>query len=52
VRKLSEWHPVFAWWPVTTINGQRVWWERVERHLWGSAWFDDYFHYRLPEISA
>lgn len=43
-----QWNPVFAWLPVTTQDGQRVWLERVERRLWGSSWFDDYYHYRIP----
>jgi hypothetical protein len=43
-----EWHRVFAWWPVVTQDGLRVWLEPVERRYWGSSWFDDYFHYRLP----
>jgi hypothetical protein len=25
LQDLSEWHTVFAWFPVTTIDGQRVW---------------------------
>jgi len=44
---LTDWHTVFAWWPVTTIDGYCVWWEHVERRMWGSSWFDDYFEYRI-----
>lgn len=25
----SEWHTWFAWYPVRTIGGIRVWWENV-----------------------
>ncbi|NIJ18488.1 hypothetical protein FHS95_000157 [Sphingomonas naasensis] len=51
LRDQTEWHRVFAWWPVTTIDGQRVWLEHVERQYWGSSWFDDYYHYRLPQVT-
>jgi len=26
-----RWASWFAWWPVTTISGRRVWWERIYR---------------------
>lgn len=45
---INEWHPMFAWWPVTTIDGKRVWLERVERRYRNSSWWEDYFDYRLP----
>jgi hypothetical protein len=29
------WRPVFAWWPVTTITGKRVWWCKLyKRRVW------------------
>lgn len=29
------WHEVFAWWPVKTISGKRIWWEKVyKRRVW------------------
>lgn len=32
------WHTVFAWWPVKTITGRRIWWEKVmKRKIW-VAW--------------
>jgi hypothetical protein len=47
-----EWHRVFAWWPVVTQDGVRVWLEPVERRLWGRSWFDDHYHYRLPDAQG
>lgn len=42
------WREVFAWWPVTTISGQRVWLDRVFRRrvwvVWGTG-----FHME-PEV--
>ena len=42
------WREVFAWWPVTTITGRRVWMERVFRRrvwvVWGTG-----FHME-PEV--
>lgn len=42
------WREVFAWWPVTTITGRRVWLERVFRRrvwvVWGTG-----FHME-PEV--
>lgn len=29
----KEWRPYFAWWPVKTIDNQKVWLEWVERKL-------------------
>lgn len=35
------WHEVFAWWPVKTITGKRVWWEKVQKRkvwvVWGTG---------------
>jgi hypothetical protein len=39
------WQEVFAWWPVVTVSGQRVWLKRVYKrrvwiclfHLYGSS---------------
>jgi hypothetical protein len=29
------WRPVFAWWPVKTITGKRVWWAKLyKRRIW------------------
>jgi hypothetical protein len=29
------WHTVFAWLPVKTITGRRIWWEKVmKRKIW------------------
>jgi len=29
------WREVFAWWPVKTITGQRLWWTKVmKRKVW------------------
>ncbi|CAB4241847.1 hypothetical protein UFOVP71_385 [uncultured Caudovirales phage] len=29
------WHKVYAWWPVKTVNGERVWLEKVlKRKVW------------------
>ena len=48
---LREWHSWFAWFPVE-INGEAVWWERVERkgtHYaggMGDEWWE--FEYRNP----
>lgn len=45
-----EWHSVFAWWPVTTICGKRVWLEQVDRRYKFSSWWEDYYEFRLaPE---
>lgn len=42
------WRPVFAWWPVTTITGKRVWWYKLYKRrvwiVWGTG-----FHME-PEI--
>lgn len=51
IRRLQnqrEWHRVFAWWPVTTVDGYHVWLEHIERRYRFSSWWDDYFEYRLP----
>lgn len=47
-----QWHPMFAWWPVTTIDGQRVWLERVERRYKFSSWWEDYYEYRVEVLAA
>jgi len=41
-----EWHTVFAWLPVVTDDGQRIWLEHVERRYRFSSWWEDYFEYR------
>lgn len=29
------WHEVFAWWPVKTVSGKRIWWKKVfKRKVW------------------
>lgn len=29
------WHEVFAWWPIKTITGKRLWWTKVyKRKVW------------------
>lgn len=29
------WYEVFAWYPVRTINGKRVWWKKIfKRKIW------------------
>jgi hypothetical protein len=29
------WREVFAWWPVKTITGKRVWWSKLyKRRVW------------------
>ena len=42
------WHEVFAWWPVKTITGKRLWWTKVYKRkvwlVWGSS-----FHME-PEV--
>jgi hypothetical protein len=48
----KEWRPKFAWWPVTTIDGQRVWLERIEERYRFSSWWEDYYEYRLPPEST
>ena len=30
-KKLRRWVPWFAWRPVTTIGGRKVWWQRIYR---------------------
>jgi len=38
------WHEVFAWWPVKTISGKRVWWKKVfKRRVW-VVWGQANFH--------
>ncbi len=42
------WRPVFAWWPVTTITGKRVWWCKLyKRRVW-IVW-GTFFHME-PEV--
>lgn len=48
LQDIREWHRVFAWWPVVTIDGRRVWWEHVERRYRFSSWWDDYYEFRAP----
>lgn len=35
------WHEVFAWWPVKTVTGKRIWWEKVHKRkiwvVWGTG---------------
>ena len=42
------WREVFAWWPVKTITGRRLWWTKVYKRrvwlVWGSS-----FHME-PEV--
>ncbi len=42
------WHEVFAWLPVKTISGKRVWWEKIYKRkvwiVWGTG-----FHME-PEV--
>lgn len=45
----SKWHTVFAWLPVITNNGVRVWLERVERRCYFSHMWGDEYEYRLPD---
>lgn len=32
------WRQVFAWWPVKTIAGQRVWLKRVYKQRFWAVW--------------
>lgn len=31
LERLTQWHPWFAWRPVTTLDGERVWMQTVYR---------------------
>ena len=43
----SVWHVWFAWHPVTTICQTGVWFEMVERKVWGVAAGRQCWEYRL-----
>ena len=38
-KKLRNWKPWFAWRPVTTVSGRRVWWQRIYRSV-GNTYVD------------
>ncbi len=39
-RHLTNWHRVFAWWPVWVASDDCRWWEWVERKLTFSGAYD------------
>ncbi len=53
--RLAAWHSWFAFLPVTLVDGDTVWLERIERRLEGGEqkWDDDglirCWEYRKPE---
>jgi len=42
------WHEIFAWWPIKTVTGKRVWWKKLYKRkvwvVWGTG-----FHME-PEV--
>jgi len=45
ISPFEVWQRWFAWYPVTTVHGERVWWEYVERKLRMYA-YDSVWEYR------
>jgi len=49
--EIESWHIWFAWKPVTTINGERVWLKKIyRRQIVSYVDMDDWMHYEYGNI--
>lgn len=49
--EVMPWHIWFAWRPVKTINGDRIWFKKIyRRQIVSYVDMDDWFHYEYANI--
>lgn len=49
--EVMPWHNWFAWRPVRTVGGERVWFKKIyRRQIVSYVDMDDWFHYEYANI--